>query len=395
MNIAYFDCFSGAAGDMIVGAALDAGAPEDHLRGELAKLGLGEVELRIEKVVKKGISATSFVPEQVHHHEHGGHHHGHHRNLSTITDIIKGAGLSEPVKEQAIAIFGRLARAEAKIHGTTEDEVHFHEVGAADAIMDIVGACVALESLGIEKVYCSALAVGSGTVKCAHGILPLPAPATVELIKGVPLRPQEVQVELLTPTGAAILTTMAAEFGAMPAMEITGVGYGAGQRDNAETANVLRLLLGQSGGRASADEVVVLEVNFDDATGELLGHLTETLMQRGALDVYCTAIMMKKNRPGTLVSVICAPGEVAGLERILFTESTTLGIRRTTCQRSILPRTQQTVETCFGPIRVKVGSLDGQAITCSPEFEDCRAAAERHNVPLKQVMNAARKACDL
>jgi len=403
MNIAYFDGFSCAAGDMIVGAALDAGAPEDHLRSQLAKLNLSEIELRIEKVVKKGISATSFVPEQVHHHghEHGhehhheaGHHH-HHRNLPAIIDIINSASLGEKATEQAISTFKRLARAEAKVHGTSEDEVHFHEVGAADAIMDIVGASVAMESLGIEKVYCSALAVGGGTAECAHGVIPVPAPATVELIKGIPLRPHEAQVEMLTPTGAAILTTVASGFGPMPSMQISSVGYGAGQRDHPKTANVLRLLVGRDAEQATADEVVVLEANLDDATGELIGHLGERLMQAGALDVYCVPIMMKKNRPATLISAICTPADVADLERTLFIESTTLGIRRTTCQRSVLPREHQTVETAYGPIRMKIASLDGKPITCSPEFEDCRNAAAQHDVSLKQVIDAAKAACDL
>lgn len=387
MNIAYFDCFAGAAGDMIVGAVLDAGASEDHLRGELAKLNLPQVELHIEKMVKKGISATSFVPRQA------GHEH-HHRNLPIITDIISNASLSDRVKGQAIAIFGRLAGAEAKVHGIGEDEVHFHEVGAADAIMDIVGACVGLESLEVDEVRCSALVVGSGTVKCAHGMLPVPAPATVELIKELPLRPCEVEGELLTPTGAAILTTVAAGFGSMPAMQIDRVGYGAGQRDHAAMANVLRVLVGCRADQPGSDEVTVLEANLDDTTGELVGHFTEKLLQAGALDVFCVGIMMKKNRPGTLVSVICKPSDVRGLERILFSESTTLGIRRTNCQRSILPREHRTVDTAYGPIRMKIASLDGEAITCSPEFEDCRRAAEEHKVPLKRVIQAAMTACD-
>lgn len=388
MTIAYFDCFSGAAGDMIVGACLDAGAAEDHLRGELGKLNLPHIEIHIEKVVKKGISATSFVPRQLHH-EH------HHRNLSVILDIINGAGLSDGVKEQTGSIFRRLAQAEAKVHGTDEDQVHFHEVGGADAIIDIVGAAVALESLQVNKVYCSDLTVGSGTIECAHGILPVPAPATVELIKGISISPCDVEAELLTPTGAAILTTVASGFGAMPAMQVEVVGYGAGQRDNPRAANVLRLLLGNQTDQIDGDEVMVLEANLDDASGELIGHLTETLIQAGALDVYCIGIMMKKNRPGTLVGVICRPGDAARLERVLFVESTTLGVRRTLCQRSILPREHKTVDTPYGEIRIKIASLDGEAITGSPEFEDCRQAAGKHSVPLKQVINAAYAAANI
>ena len=408
MKIAYFDCFSGAAGDMIVGACLDAGVSSDYLRSELARLGLDQVELKIEKVSKNGIAATSFQPiikNHHHHHHHSDsdsdahgsgycreHKHPAHRNLQTIIEIINGAGFSDKVTQQAVKIFQRLAQAEAKVHGTTEDQIHFHEVGADDAILDIVGSCLALEALGVEKVFCSRLTVGSGTVRCEHGVLPVPAPATVELIKGIEITHSGAQVELLTPTGAAILTGLADSFGSMPPMKITGDGYGAGQRDIAEFPNVLRLLVGEtveSGQQANADEVCVLEANIDDATAELIGYVSEKLLEAGALDVYCTAIVMKKNRPGTLITVLCRPADAARMEQIMFRESTTFGIRRHSCRRSILPRDYCTVDSPYGKIRIKQGYFDGSVITGSVEFDDCQKAAEKHNVPVKQVISAA------
>ena len=406
MKIAYFDCFSGAAGDMIVGACLNAGVSSDYLRSELGRLGLEQVELKIEKINKNGIAATRFQPiiKNHHHHHHRSdsdahgpghcreHKHPAHRNLQAIIEIINGAGFSDKVTQQAVKIFQRLAQAEAKVHGTTEDKIHFHEVGADDAILDIVGSCLALEALGIEKVFCSPLTVGSGTLRCEHGVLPVPAPATVELIKGIEIIPSDAQVELLTPTGAAILTGLAESFGAMPPMKITGGGYGAGQRDIGEFPNVLRLLVGEaaeSGRQTNVDEVCVLEANIDDATAELIGYVSEKLLEAGALDVYCTAVVMKKNRPGTLITVLCCPADTAGMEQIIFRESTTFGIRRHSCRRSILHRDYCTVDSPYGEIRIKQGYFDGSVITGSVEFDDCQKAAEKHNIPVKQVIFAA------
>ena len=446
-RIAYFDCFSGAAGDMIVGACLDAGAAPETLRTELGKLKLAEVSLAIEKTVRGGITATSFRPvmqgaadsehkhEHAHGHDHGhggrhnpadtaghkhpeehghthththehehthghehththphdhGHAHGPDRRLGDIAALIKDAGLSEAVTEQSLAIFGRLAKAEAKVHGIGVDEVHFHEVGAADAICDIVGACVALEALGVKQLNCSVPVVGWGTVHCAHGVLPVPAPATVELLKGVAVETGEQAGEFMTPTGAAILTTLAQSFGRMEPMRVEAVGYGAGQRELAGRPNVLRVLVGEATkGSLGADQVVLLEANLDDATAEVIGYVSERLLEAGALDVYTSAVMMKKNRPGTLVSVLARPGETAALERVLFLESTTLGVRRRVCERSVLQRGRETVATRFGPIAVKVGYLEDRAVTASPEFEDCRAAALRCKVALKDVIAAA------
>jgi len=374
---------------MIVGASLDAGASEEYLRAELDKLGLEDSGFDIEKVNKKGIAATSFQPRITEHNQQ----HGHQRHLADIKKMIESAELSDRVKQQAVEIFGNLARAEAKVHGSDEQKMRFHEVGALDAIMDIVGACVVLELLGIEKVYCSALAVGSGTIKCEHGVLPAPAPATAELIKGIDIIPSTRQAELLTPTGAAILTTWAAGFGQMPAMRIDAIGYGAGQRDYPGLPNVLRLMVGEGvedqSTACESDEVWVLAANIDDASGELIGYVTEQLQRAGALDVYCTAITMKKNRPATQINVICRLDDVGRLERTLFLESTTLGIRRHICQRSVLSRGYETVSTAFGKIKIKTGCYDGKVVTSSVEFADCQAAAKRHSIAVKEVVSAA------
>ena len=293
-KIAYFDCFSGAAGDMIVAAALDASADADNLRTQLASLNLPEVTIQIEKVQKNHLAATSFHPQLTAPAKS-------HRHLPDILAIIQAAQLSDAVKAQAAEIFQNLARAEAKVHNIAPEQVHFHEVGAADAIVDIVGACVTLESLAVEKIYCSALTVGTGTVKCAHGVLPVPAPATAELIKGIEIRPSNIPFELLTPTGAAILTTLADSFGPPPPMKIESIGYGAGQRDLTETPNLLRLLIGQtdteSENSTHPDLVTILETNLDDATGQLIGYITEQLLNAGALDTFCTPVTMKKTDP--------------------------------------------------------------------------------------------------
>ncbi len=387
MKIAYFDCFSGAAGDMIVGACLDAGVSPGHLREELAKLGLPAVEIHIEKVNKKGISATSFRPVEIH------KGHAHHRPLSDILKIITAAGLSAAVKNNAVQIFQNLARAEAKVHDIDINQVHFHEVGATDAILDVVGACIALESLGIEKVLCSALAVGSGTIQCEHGLLPVPAPATAELIQGIELASSPAAGELLTPTGAAVLTTLSSGFGPLPALRIESIGYGAGQRDIPGLPNVLRLLVGEqketSTADALCDEVCILETSLDDMPAQQIGYVMGKMLEQGALDVYSTSIYMKKNRPAACLTVICPPDRQTAMERLLFRETSTFGIRRRLCQRSILPRTHKTIETLYGTIRIKVGFLDGQEITASPEFEDCLEAARRHDVPVRRVMAAA------
>jgi len=384
-NIAYFDCFNGAAGDMIVGALVDAGADAASLADALAKLGLDGYDLSIEKITKQGFAATRFrvtldEPSRQPH-----------RHLSDIVDIIAKSGLAASVKERSTLVFARLAEAEAKVHGTSIERIHFHEVGAVDAILDIVGAVVALDLLGVEHVMASPIPVGSGTVRCAHGTMPVPAPATVELLAGVPLAATPETGELTTPTGAALLTTLAASFGAVPSMRLDATGYGAGTREGGSRPNLLRVLVGTSPSSAGGDRVAVLETNIDDCSAEVIGYCMERLLGTGALDVYALPIQMKKSRPGLLLTVLCRPGEAEAMERILFEETPTLGIRHREVDRVVMDRSTHEVTTRFGPIRIKVGRWHGVE-TVGPEYEDCRKAAEAHSVPLREVMDGARMA---
>jgi len=384
MRIAYFDCFSGAAGDMILAALIAAGADRSRVNAELQKLNVPGWSLQVADVKKQGFAA---VKVDVAFEEQNAHRHLHH-----IEKIINDSALGDGVKQRAIAIFTRLAAAEAKVHGTTIEKVHFHEVGAIDAIVDITGACIALDLLAIEQVHCSAIPTGSGTVKCDHGVMPIPAPATAELLTGVPLAACEEKGELITPTGAAILTELAdGRFGPMPEMKIAAMGYGAGTRDGKTRPNVLRVLLGDTSAQAAYenDTVVELAANLDDCTGEEIGFVMEQLLAAGALDVWTTPISMKKSRPGVLLSVLTRPDEAAILEDVILRQTTSFGVRRTTAARSKLAREHITVETKFGAIRVKIGKRNSDAIKAMPEYDDCRAAAERHGVALREVMQAA------
>lgn len=384
MNIAYFDCFNGAAGDMILGALLDAGLRADELREALGKLPITGYELSIQRITKQGFAAMRFEvilkndgPQPC-------------RHLEDIREIIKSSELSPSVQRRAEAIFQRLARAEAEVHGTALDGVHFHEVGAVDAIIDIVGASWAIERLGIERVICSALPTGSGTVECQHGILPVPAPATALLLKGVPIAPSDEVGELTTPTGAAILTELADSFGPIPAMIIRHVGTGAGHREGSRRPNVLRVMLGEAIETSDeADRITVLETNIDDTTPEILGYTIERLLNAGALDAYCLPIYMKKSRPAMQLTVLAPVDRIGDLETVIFEETSTFGIRRHEGLRSTLSRREETVETPYGPIRVKTGSRAGRLMTVSPEYEDCREAASKGGVPLRVVMAAA------
>ena len=386
MRIAYFDCFSGASGDMILGACLDAGLVLDDLRQDLAGLGVGGYTLTVESVRKQGFAASQFDVQLDPTAEKP------HRHLKHIEEIIESSSLSPKVKQRATAIFTRLAEAEAAAHGTTVEKVHFHEVGAIDAIVDITGACIAMERLGIERVYSSPIPTGNGTVKCEHGVMPVPAPATAALLEGVPLAECEEMAELTTPTGAAILTTLADRFGPMPGMTIECVGVGAGRRDNQTRPNILRLIIGETvdaaGDKSDADEVVVLEANLDDVSGEVVGYVYDRLFEAGALDVFTSPIYMKKNRPATQLTVLIPPALRDAAERILFAETTTFGVRGYTVRRRKLIRTIETLETEFGPLRIKVGRLGGQVVTASPEYEDCREAAARTGKPLADVMTS-------
>ena len=370
---------------MIVASLLDAGAPKDALVERLESLGLGGYRISIDKTVKQGFSATRFNVELDESLKQP------HRHLQDIVEILSAASLPDPVRIRACAVFQRLAEAEAAVHGTTTDKIHFHEVGAVDAILDIVGAVSCLELLGIEQVICSPVVTGTGMVRCAHGLLPVPAPATAELIKGVPLRECRETGELLTPTGAAILTTVAEEFGPLPAMRIESIGCGAGMRDGAEVPNVLRVFVGERQSEGETDTVTVLETTIDDCSPEMIGHCVERLWGEGVLEAYTMPIHMKKSRTGLLLTVLCDRSKIDAAERIIFAETTTFGIRRHSVERTKLRRRIEEVQTPFGPVRMKVGERPG-IITASPEYEDCRKAATLHGVPLREVMSAARDA---
>ena len=386
MRIAYFDCFAGAAGDMIVASMLDAGLEADFLKAQLATLGLDGLDIKIAEVKRGGLRALSFLPTAPEQH--------HHRNLAQITKIIEQSGIDTKAKETAIAVFNRLAAAEGAVHGKDPGQIHFHEVGALDSIVDIVSAAIGLVALKIDKVYCSALSVGGGTVKCAHGVLPVPAPATAELIKDVPITAGPVQKELLTPTAAAILMTVVERFGAFPTMKIEAIGCGAGTLESDEFPNILRLILGQGteDSAADADSVCVLDTNIDDTSGELVGSVTDKLFKNNALDVFTAPIYMKKNRPAIRMSVICELKDTQRLEQVIFQQGVTFGIRRQVMQRSKLAREFVPVETEYGEIKIKVGRFAGEVVNAKPEFSDCAAAAKTHNVAVKTVLDAAMSA---
>ena len=382
MTLAYFDCFAGSGGDMIVAALIDAGADLEAIRAEIGKLGVPGVRLEAEPVRRCGMAARHFrVHDDAHDHAH--------RHLGDIVALIDAASLPERAADRARRVFRRLAEAEAAVHGIGVQEVHFHEVGAVDSIVDIVGACVALELLGVDRVICSPIAVGSGWIQCDHGRLPVPAPATARLLVGAPTRGTDIAGEATTPTAAALLTTLAESFGPMPSMHVAAVGCGAGTRDSEQLPNVLRVFLGEPDGAGGADTVIELSANLDDCTGEVLGATIEKLLAAGCLDAWATPAVMKKSRPAWVLSALCSPADAAEAERLIFTETTTFGVRRRTCTRTKLLRRHETVETPYGPVRIKLGERDGRAVTASPEFEDCRRAAEAHHVSVRHVMAAA------
>lgn len=387
-TIAYFDCFSGAAGDMVLGALCDAGASVEALRAGLAGLGVTGYALSADKVCKQGLAATHL---RVSLDDAVGQPH---RHLRDIVEIIDSSELSASVKDRSKQIFGRLAEAEACVHGTGIEQIHFHEVGAVDAIVDVVGSCLALEMLGIDEVRCSKLVVGSGTVRCDHGVLPVPAPATAALVRGVPLADCDEPGELLTPTGAAILTTLATSYGPLGGMSIERIGYGAGTRDGKHRPNLLRVLIGRSADDASeeADEVVAIEANLDDASPEVIAHACDRLLDAGALDAFCIPVQMKKGRCGTLIQALARPGDADRIEEVLFAETPTFGVRRKLYQRRKLRRDWVTARTRFGEVRVKRGLRGSVVITASPEYEDCRRAAREHGVALRAVQEEAMRA---
>jgi pyridinium-3,5-bisthiocarboxylic acid mononucleotide nickel chelatase len=396
MNVAYFDCFSGISGDMTLGALLACGVEEDAFRDALASLNFPGYRLHIQRRKVEGLMATDVDVEIVHDDV------GHGRHLSDIVEIYESSSLPPRVRERALAIFNRLAEAEARVHGTTPDKIHFHEVGAVDSIVDITGACILLEMLGVDAVYSSPLPMSRGFVDCQHGRMPLPAPATMELFAGLPVYPIQVRGELVTPTGAAIVATLAGaeRVGLPPAMIPRSTGYGAGKKDfGAPFPNLLRVIVGETvfpeadtNEDSTPKTVVVLETNVDDTTPERLGFAQEQLLAKGALDVYFVPVQMKKNRPGTLITVLAAPEKADSLTDTLFMETGTFGVRRTIAEREVLQRTFETVETAYGSVRVKVGMRSGREVIAAPEFEDCRRAALDASVPLRDVFQAVQSA---
>ena len=416
MRIAYLDCFSGISGDMFLGALIDAGVSPKLLEDTVMALDIG-ARLEISKVVRAGISATKVdvyangekdLPREVfweqqkrdhahehsHSHEHSHEHrHDHGRTLTDIRKIIEKAAISSTAKATAIKIFETLGQAEAEIHNTSIDQVHFHEVGAVDAMVDIVCAAVGAESLAVDEWVCSPLNVGGGTVKCAHGTLPVPAPATLKLLQDAPLYSSGPQVELVTPTGAAIVKTLSARFAPFPAMKIEKAGYGAGTRDFPEHPNLLRITIGEAEpthrANTSNESITVLEANLDDLSPQVLAYAMERLLAEGALDVFSVPVQMKKSRPGALLTVLAKMEDVNRLTKTIFAETTTLGVRRREEQRQTLSRRWETVDTTWGPVRIKIANMNGSVSNYAPEYEDCRTLAETQHVPLRTVMQEA------
>lgn len=438
-RIAYLECFSGISGDMFLGALIDAGGPVQAFEQAVAALNVG-ARLEISRVNRSGISATKVdvvvdgnlskasskkkkaggahshghehSHEHAHAHEHADHRHSqngvhqHGRGLSEIREIIAAAKISRSARQTAIAIFEKLGAAESKIHNVPIEKIHFHEVGAVDALVDIVCAAIGAEALGVDEFVCSPLNVGGGTVECAHGTFPVPAPATVELLKGVPVYSSGVQAELVTPTGAAIVATLVKRFESFPPMLIEKSGYGAGTRDFRGHANVLRITVGErmpgtvAGERALATQehapqdetITVLEANLDDLNPQVFGYVMDRLLEAGALDVFAVPVQMKKNRPGVVLTVLSKPLDADQLARIIFSETTTLGLRRREEHRQVLARRWETVSTRFGDVRIKIGNMNGSIANYAPEYEDCRRIATEKKVPLKTVIADAMEA---
>jgi uncharacterized protein (TIGR00299 family) protein len=435
MRIAYLECFSGISGDMFLGALIDAGVSPRVLEETVAALDVG-ARLEISRVLRSGISATKVdvwvdgekdMPREEYwakasvarapspaktHHDHGHQHrnehhpstsseslqtavhdpHSHGRGLKEIRSIINKSAISESAKKTAIAIFEALGAAEAKIHSTSIEVVHFHEVGAVDALVDIVCAAVGADALGVDEIICSPLNVGGGTVECAHGTFPVPAPATVELLKNAPVYSSGMQAELVTPTGAAIVATLAKRFTELPPMKIEKAGYGAGSRDFPAHPNVLRLIVGEAASipaKPYSDTVSVLEANLDDLSPQVFGYVMDRLLEEGALDAFAVPVQMKKNRPGTLLTVLCKLEDAARLTELIFAETTTIGVRRRDVVRQTLARRWETVPTPWGEVRIKIASMNGTVTNYAPEYEDCRRLAAEHHVPLKTVIQEA------
>jgi pyridinium-3,5-bisthiocarboxylic acid mononucleotide nickel chelatase len=383
MRIAYFDCFSGASGDMILGSLIDAGLSPRRLREELKKLRIPTIYLKAKNVLKADLSATQVIVED------RGEKRSH-RNLKEILRIIERSGIEAEVKEKSKEIFKRIASVEAKIHQTPMEEVHFHELGGLDSIVDIVGSVWGIRQLGIEKIYVSKVNVGAGFVKCEHGILPVPAPATLSLMEGKPIYSSGVERELLTPTGAAILTTLGSEFGPMPLMKVDRIGYGAG-RDNLTHPNLLRLIIGTSELTSEKERVAVIETNIDDMNPQFYDYVMEKLFAMEVLEVFITPILMKKNRPGHLLNIICSSEKLPFVTKFLLRETTTLGLRWHEEERAKTDREILTKETKYGKIRFKLARWEGKIVNLSPEYEDCKRLALENGIPLKEVFEEAKR----
>ena len=385
IGIGYFDCFSGISGDMVLGALVDAGANLREIEGELRKLKLEGWSITAEKVKRRAIFATQVKVEADKQH--------HHRGLSAILRMIDEAGLAPRAADRAKRIFTGLGQAEARVHQMPIEKVHFHEVGAVDSIIDIVGAAIGFELLGLDEFACSALDVGAGQVKTAHGLLPVPAPATAELLRGAPTYSSGILCELVTPTGAAIATTLATSYAEIPRMTLRAVGYGAGSADLAEKPNVMRLMIGErevnEPGEYWSSPVSVIETNVDDMSPQIYGYFAERALAAGALDLFSTPAQMKKNRPGLLVTILCEPEKVSSLIDLVFRETTTIGIRTYEVRRKTLEREVVTLTTEFGSVNVKLSRMNGSLLNATPEYEDCQRIAAERGIPLKQVMAAA------
>jgi uncharacterized protein (TIGR00299 family) protein len=383
-RVVYFDCPSGASGDMVLGALVDAGVSIDALRAELDKLRVAGWTIGAREVRRGAFRATKVDVEV----DRGAHHE--HRRLADIAGILSASGLSPAIVATATRIFTRLAEAEARVHGSTVEQVHFHEVGAVDAIVDVTGAVIGLHLLGAEAVHVSALPVGGGFVQGAHGRIPIPGPGTAELLRGFPVVDTGVRAELVTPTGAAILTTLATGAGRMPAMTVARVGYGAGSADLPETANVLRCFVGETAQAGAVETVAQVETTIDDMSPQLYEPLMDRLFEAGALDVFLTPVIMKRSRPGTVLTALCPPERVGDLSRVLFEESPTIGVRWSEVARTRLAREMVTLPTAYGAVPFKVSRLGGRVITVTPEFAEIARIAREKSLPVREVLDQAR-----
>ncbi len=385
MKVAHFDCFSGISGDMLLGSLLDAGLSLDTLQANVRKLDLPDVEIRSRKVTRHGIGATKVdvITKETEKHRH----------LRHVLELLDKCSTTEKIRRNARKIFERLAQAEAEVHGHAVETVAFHEVGAMDAIVDVMGTLICLDLLDVERVYASVIRFGRGTTQGAHGALPIPAPAVVALCKGLPTERTEIPYELVTPTGAAILSTLATEVGSREILRTKSIGYGAGTRDLEQVPNLLRVELGELENNLRTDSLCLIETNIDDMSPEIYGFITDRLLAEGARDAYLTPLIMKKGRPGILVSVLADPSRVNRLSAILLRETTTLGVRVSRVERQSVTRQQAAFQTPFGPVTVKVSHSGGRTLV-TPEFEDCARIARENDVPILEVYRAATRAAE-